>query len=55
MSQSRVIIIILLCIIVALLLSGSTIEALGGVLLLGLMFGAMIGAAFVHGEREPRT
>lgn len=52
MSRERAVIVFLLCAIAALLLSGSTLDVLAAVFLLGLIIGVLLGAAAVYGERE---
>jgi hypothetical protein len=54
MSRDRAISIILACIVAGLLFDGNTLEGFGIGLLLGLVLGATVGAAFVWGEREAR-
>ncbi len=47
LTRERVIIIILLCVIAGMWAAGGTIEGFGAGLLVGLVLGAMVGAAFV--------
>lgn len=54
MTRDRAINIVLGCIIAALVMNGGTIELLGIVLICGLVLGALVGAAFVYGERGPQ-
>jgi len=51
MNRDRSIIVVLAGIIVAMLVRGDTIESFGLGMVMGLVLGALVGAAFVSGER----
>ncbi|WP_158231226.1 hypothetical protein [Bradyrhizobium sp. C9] len=57
MTLERAVIVILLALIIALLVGGNTVEGFGIGLLVGLVLGAPVGAAFVtdRPNKEPTS
>lgn len=55
MKTERAIILVLLAVIAALILEGATVELLCAALLLGLVLGALLGAAFVTDRQQKES
>ncbi|MCP1852866.1 MULTISPECIES: hypothetical protein [unclassified Bradyrhizobium] len=55
MKMERAIILVLLAVIAALVIEGATVELLCAALLLGLVLGALLGAAFVTDRQQKES